>query len=135
MKATFLRREPGQIEFGLIYGTIVLLALVAARLLPIPGLVPDCAFRAVTGFPCPTCGSTRALINLSQARILPAFAMNPLASFSLSCLMLAFFYGLIAFIFKVPRFHVTLSEEEKDRARKAVLLIVLLNWLYLFFAL
>ncbi len=37
-----------------------------------------CWFRAVTGIPCPTCGSTRALATLAQGRVFESFAHNPL---------------------------------------------------------
>ncbi len=38
-----------------------------------------CQFRALTGIPCPTCGSTRALLALAKGRLFEAFAHNPLA--------------------------------------------------------
>lgn len=38
-----------------------------------------CRFRALTGIPCPTCGSTRALLALARGRLFEAFAHNPLA--------------------------------------------------------
>jgi hypothetical protein len=37
-----------------------------------------CWFRALTGAPCPTCGSTRALLALTKGRVLESFAHNPL---------------------------------------------------------
>jgi len=39
--------------------------------------LPGCAFRSVTGIPCPGCGMTRAFLLLSQLRLVDAFAMNP----------------------------------------------------------
>ncbi len=135
MNVAFSRREPGGIEFGIIYGAIVLLALVIARFPPVLSLIPDCTFRVLTGFPCPTCGSTRSLVHLSHARFLPAFVMNPLASFILIGMSIGFFYGIITLFLKLPRVRISLSDAEKDRVRKTAFLIVLLNWLYLCFAL
>lgn len=40
-----------------------------------------CAFRSVTGSPCPGCGMTRAFLLLSQLRINDALATNPAAPF------------------------------------------------------
>jgi hypothetical protein len=42
-------------------------------------LVPDCAFRALTGFPCPGCGMTQALLLLTELRFADAVAVNPAA--------------------------------------------------------
>ena len=39
--------------------------------------LPGCAFRSVTGIPCPGCGMTRAFLLLSQLRLGDAFATNP----------------------------------------------------------
>lgn len=135
MNIAFSHREPGRIEFGIIYGTIVLLALAAARFLPVLSIMPACTFRVLTGFPCPTCGSTRSLVFLSHAWFLPAFVMNPLAFTAFISLAAAFFYGVITFLFKLPTIHISLSAAEKDQVKKIALLVVLLNWLYLFYAL
>lgn len=42
-------------------------------------LVPGCGWRALTGLPCPTCGSTRAALALSDGNVAGALAHNPLA--------------------------------------------------------
>jgi hypothetical protein len=38
-----------------------------------------CAFKAITGLPCPTCGSTRAAADLARLDLAGGFSMNPLA--------------------------------------------------------
>ncbi len=43
------------------------------------GLAP-CPFRALTGIPCLTCGSTRALLDLARFDVVGAFSWNPLAA-------------------------------------------------------
>jgi hypothetical protein len=56
-------------------------ALAAAMvvLAPAAGVSPaTCAFRRVTGVPCPTCGSTRAALALLDGRPLAAIAFNPM---------------------------------------------------------
>lgn len=135
MNFNLAKRQQGGIEFGIIYGLMVMLALAAARLLPLAGFMPGCAFRALTGFPCPTCGTTRSLVHLSHARLLPSLAMNPLASMTLIVLILAFFYYAITLLFDFRRLRVSLSGPEKDRIRIIAVAIVLLNWLYLLFVL
>lgn len=41
---------------------------------------PECAFRALTGVPCPTCGGTRAFLALANLDIPVALAWNPLVT-------------------------------------------------------
>ncbi len=42
------------------------------------GFFPLCPFRALTGFRCPGCGSTRALHQLLHGNLLASFELNPL---------------------------------------------------------
>ena len=42
------------------------------------GFFPGCMFRALTGFTCPGCGSTRALHQLLHGHVGDAFVLNPL---------------------------------------------------------
>lgn len=42
--------------------------------------LPPCPFRQLTGVPCPTCGTTRALLALSQGQLGNAFVHNPLTT-------------------------------------------------------
>lgn len=41
------------------------------------GLLPGCAFHALTGVPCPLCGMTRSVVATLHLRIGDAFAANP----------------------------------------------------------
>ena len=131
MQIVLNKRAPRQIEFGIIYGGIVLLALVAGRFLPVLALAPSCAFKALTGVPCPTCASTRSIIYLSHGDIASAFFMNPLVLAGALAALVYLFYSLFTFFFVVPRIVVSLSGEEKDRIRALVVLLLLANWLYL----
>jgi hypothetical protein len=45
----------------------------------VPRLRP-CLFHALTGVPCPTCGTTRAALAVLDLRVADAFAINPLAT-------------------------------------------------------
>lgn len=48
-----------------------------------------CPFRALTGFTCPGCGSTRCLHRLLHGDLFGAFAFNPLLILSLPFLLYA----------------------------------------------
>jgi len=53
------------------------------------GLFPGCPFRALTGFTCPGCGSTRGLHYLLHGDVVAAFELNPLLILSLPFLLYA----------------------------------------------
>lgn len=57
------------------------------------GFFPGCPFRAVTGFACPACGSTRGLHFLLHGDPVAAFEFNPLLILSLPFL----FYALVRY--------------------------------------
>jgi hypothetical protein len=131
MQIALNKRAPGQIEFGIIYGGIVFLALLAGRFLPVLAFAPSCAFKALTGVPCPTCASTRAIVSLSHGNVASAFFMNPLILAVALAALVYLFYSLFTFFFTVPRIVVGLSGKEKDRLRIFAVLLILSNWLYL----
>jgi len=53
------------------------------------GFFPVCPFRALTGFACPGCGSTRGLHRLLHGDVVAAFQFNPLFVLSLPFLLYA----------------------------------------------
>jgi len=57
------------------------------------GFFPGCPFRALTGFTCPGCGSTRGLHRLLHGDVIAAFEFNPLMILSLPVL----FYALVRY--------------------------------------
>ena len=55
------------------------------------GFFPSCPFRALTGFACPGCGSTRGLHCLLHGQLAAAFEFNPLLILSLPFFLFALF--------------------------------------------
>lgn len=53
------------------------------------GFFPICPFRALTGFACPGCGSTRGLHQLLHGDVVAAFEFNPFMILSLPFLAYA----------------------------------------------
>lgn len=53
------------------------LALLGAPLVLSVGAIPLCAFRHLTGIPCPLCGGTRACAALANGDFLAAWQLNP----------------------------------------------------------
>jgi hypothetical protein len=128
MQVIFNKRTPGQIEFGIIYGGIALLSLLAARFGPLASMVPSCAFMGLLGVPCPTCGSTRAVLHLSHGEIASALTMNPIVTLVIVFAVLFFFYSLITLIFDFRRIGFVFAERDKNTVRITAVLLLLAQW-------
>jgi Protein of unknown function (DUF2752) len=131
MRLFLKKRAPDQIEFGLLYGGIALAVLGVGRLHQVLRLTPDCVFKGLTGIPCPTCGSTRAVVQLSHGDFLSAFVMNPLATLCLMSAVLFFFYSLMSAVFALPRVCFFFTNKEKNIMRVGVVMLLFLQWTYL----
>jgi hypothetical protein len=93
---------------------------------------PKCAFLAVTGLPCVTCGATRSTIAFLHGDFLSALRWNPLA-FVAFCALVAFdLYAVIVIAGQRARLRIVdWTAREKNVARIAVLSLLALNWIYL----
>ncbi len=73
-------RKPAR-QLGLLWGFV---AASVAAMLPFAGrlapLAPACPFKSLTGWPCLSCGATRAVLALSRFDLRAALAWNPLAA-------------------------------------------------------
>jgi hypothetical protein len=90
---------------------------------------PPCVFRALTGIPCPTCGTTRAATALLDGRLVEALAANPLATAAgLTFIVGAPFAALWAILgWPVPVF----PPKASRWLRLGILILIVTNWLYL----
>jgi hypothetical protein len=88
-----------------------------------------CVFRAVTGVPCPTCGSTRATLALASGQLNLAFRYNPLIS---AAWLLLPGSVLGAFVFRARSR--SISPGTRRWAVRGVVLVLavagLANWVY-----
>jgi len=82
------RPRPFYLAMALALGSV----LLASRFLEPPQAINVCFFNLVTGFPCMTCGLTRAFHAISLGNLRAALAYHPLS---------LFLYGLTAFHFLV----------------------------------
>lgn len=112
-----------------------LAAVWSARFWPaVAAALPPCPFRSLTGLPCPTCGTTRAFLALSELRVRNALTLNPLATLAallggLSAMGLAV---ALAFGARLPAFWLELERRWPWWLRGLVLLGVFANWLWVF---
>ncbi len=117
-------------QLALLWGVAAASALVLRPFwLAVAPLMPACPFRAITGIPCPTCGSTHAAVALMHGRLGAALAANPLATFA----GIAFFAGgLAAPVWAALRWPVLDVPAPLPRwLRAAIVAALLASWAYL----
>jgi hypothetical protein len=90
------------------------------------GFFPVCPFRAITGFTCPGCGSTRGLHRLLHGDVVTAFELNPLLVLSLPFLL----YALLRYTNAAVRGR-PLKRTQLDAKYIWLLLVVILSfWVF-----
>jgi ribosomal protein S27E len=95
-------------------------------------LLPPCPLRTFADIPCPTCGTTRAVLALARGDVWGAICMNPLVTLGGGALLLYILVGLFVQK-KTGRF----PEPEWTPRRLWILRAVVLgaliaNWGYLY---
>lgn len=96
------------------------------------GKVTGCVFKAGTGVPCPSCGSTRALEALAAGDVMAALAVNPLAVLALAGGMTYLLYAWLAIAGVVrPLRPGWLTPPMPMWLRWGAPLALALNWIYL----
>lgn len=96
----------------------------------VPILLPRCLWHGLTGFPCPTCGTTRAAMALLHGHPLSALSFNPLTG-AAGCVFLA--GGALVPLWVLLNAPVPVLES-LPRLRVAAVLVLLANWAYLVWA-
>jgi hypothetical protein len=105
------------------------LGLLALRL----GLQwPRCPFLAITGFPCLTCGATRATIAFLHGDFSLAWWWNPLAFVALCGVAIFDLYAVAVLLSRSARIRIVdWTSVEKNFVRIAVVSMLAVNWIYL----
>ena len=93
---------------------------------------PRCPFLATTGWPCLTCGATRATIAFLQGNFLQAFSWNPLVFLGLCGVAVFDVYAVVVLLGRAPRGRIVdWTRTERKVVRIAVVCGLLANWIYL----
>jgi hypothetical protein len=93
---------------------------------------PSCAFHALTGFPCVTCGATRSTIQFLHGHFYAALLFNPLVLASLCAIALFDVYAFAVLAMRAPRLRLMDWKRTETKAvRIMAIAVLLLNWAYL----
>lgn len=135
MQIQVVRRKKGELNLSLVYLVITLILAGTAyglfRLHTVPIL--PCPFKEMTGYPCPTCGSTRLVLSLFGMNLVDAFLWNPGIFLSGVAAVFWFGYGIVSQL-SGKKVRVPLSKREGKWLRLALLGGFMINWLYLIIA-
>ena len=124
----------GAPPLGAIFGGIGVLVAAGVGLLGLDRLpLTFCVFKGLTGLPCPTCGSTRAVAQLFGLDLAGALAMNPFTT--LVAVVLAA-WALVDLLL-IPRgraLRIGVSPGLARLLRIAAFALFFANWIYLMLA-
>jgi Protein of unknown function (DUF2752) len=125
----FLAREGPPL--GLIFAAIGVVGALAVGLLHLDRLpFPLCYLKLLTGLPCPTCGSTRALGRLFALDVPGALVMNPVTTLAAFAILLWAAADLVLLPQK-RALGLELSPRAGRALRIAVVVAVVANWAFL----
>ena len=93
-----------------------------------------CIIKNVTGFPCPSCGTTRAVQLLLQGNVLASLQMNPFGILVAIIMTIVPLWIALDLIFKRDTFYQSYKKMEATIRIKWIavilILLVLLNWIW-----
>jgi hypothetical protein len=133
MRLVWRRRPVAGFEHELVWLAVSFAALAGGAAWLAIGLAwPQCPFLAVTGFPCLTCGTTRATIAFLHGDFWLAISWNPLAFLALGGVAVFDLYAVVVLLGRCPRLRIIdWTRTEKNAARIAVVALIVVNWIYL----
>ncbi|MCB9033593.1 MAG: DUF2752 domain-containing protein [Chitinophagales bacterium] len=94
-----------------------------------------CLFHRISGLPCPSCGTTRAINAIFNGQFINAFLINPLGYFALLILLIVPFWLIYDIFRKQDSFYQTfIKVENKIKQTKPLALVLIslaiINWIW-----
>ena len=132
MRFVWRRMPSGGFDHELVWLAVSVATLAGGAAWVALGLVWRCPFLTVTGWPCLTCGTTRATIAFLHGNFPLAMSWNPLAFFAVCGVALFDLYALVVLVGRRPRLRIVdWTRTEKNVLRIAIVCALVLNWIYL----
>lgn len=133
MTCTWRPLAPGETDHETLWAWVGLAtAVMAAAWLALVEWPPViCPMRAISGWPCPTCGATRAALALVAGQPALALRMNPLLVVGLLSTIPYLAYAATVSVLRLPRLRVQVGATEARLVRVAAVSLVLANWAFL----
>jgi len=89
-----------------------------------------CFFKSITGVPCPSCGSTRATLEIFKGNFLKSIFINPLAIVTNIFFFISLFWLIKDFVKNERTFLQFLKKDWYLRTKILFLILILLNWFW-----
>lgn len=125
--------RPGETDHETLWASVALALgiLLAAwvRFVEWPPVL--CPFRVLTGVPCPTCGTTRAVFAWLHGHPLDAMRLNPIIGVTPFVLGPYLVYAATVALGGWPRLRVSLSPTAKRVGRAGAWVAILATWAFL----
>lgn len=98
------------------------------------GQISVCMIKNATGYPCPSCGTTRAVQAICQGDIIGSFWLNPFGIIVSISMLLLPFWIIFDLIFKRKSFYLAYNKMETIIKQKKIaiplIILVVLNWIW-----
>lgn len=135
MKIRFRRLRKSEQDYEFLLGVLFapLFVLATALITQFPHFFnPHCEFHALTGLPCPTCGSFRTAQLLLRGNIADAWLMQPLITLLAGLGLTYMLYAWIVTGLRLPRIRFeNVSRRMRILTFLAFIIVGLINWAYL----
>ena len=136
MQWVLRRLGPREVDYELAIGVLfvpmcVVVACLLARLPP--RAEPICVLHALSGYPCPTCGTLRCIRYAIGGRLIQAFVTQPFVATGMATAALYALYSWIVVLGRLPRVRVAqVSRRQAWGICGSIVTAFLVNWVYLF---
>lgn len=93
-----------------------------------------CFFKKVTDIPCPSCGTTRAILEIAKGRFLDSILLNPFGILVALIMLVCPIWIMFDYTFKKDTFYKFYKKTELFLSKRiiAILMIILIiaNWIW-----